>query len=325
MNPRSSAMKIALVGIGKIARDQHVPALAASHDWSLAATVSRQGSVDGVQAFDDFGSMLEARPDISTVSLCLPPVPRFTYAKAAILAGRHVMLEKPPGATLSECQALEAMAREAGVSIYATWHSREAAQVAPAKAWLKDKRIISLAVTWKEDVRRWHPGQAWIWEAGGLGVFDPGINALSIVTEILPDRFHLSAAELSFPENCQTPIAAALAFTHPHGPEMTADFDFRQEGEQTWSIDIMTDAGRLVLSDGGAKLVINGEEIAEGGSLDDSDDGSNPLLNGEYARLYDKMAKLVRTGGIDMDMAPMEHVADAFLIGRRLTVEPFHE
>ena len=78
MNPRSSAMKIALVGIGKIARDQHVPALAASHDWSLAATVSRQGSVDGVQAFDDFGSMLEARPDISTVSLCLPPVPRFS-------------------------------------------------------------------------------------------------------------------------------------------------------------------------------------------------------------------------------------------------------
>ncbi len=32
---------IALVGIGKIATDQHVPALAASDEWRLAATVSR--------------------------------------------------------------------------------------------------------------------------------------------------------------------------------------------------------------------------------------------------------------------------------------------
>ena len=30
------AMKIALAGIGKIARDQHVPSLAASNDWELA-------------------------------------------------------------------------------------------------------------------------------------------------------------------------------------------------------------------------------------------------------------------------------------------------
>jgi D-galactose 1-dehydrogenase len=36
-------LKLALVGIGKIAVDQHVPALRASADWELAATVSREG------------------------------------------------------------------------------------------------------------------------------------------------------------------------------------------------------------------------------------------------------------------------------------------
>ena len=40
-------MKIALVGIGKIAIDQHVPAIANSSHWELAATISRKGSVDG--------------------------------------------------------------------------------------------------------------------------------------------------------------------------------------------------------------------------------------------------------------------------------------
>jgi len=311
------ATRIALVGIGKIARDQHLPAIAASPDWDLAAAVSRQGVVEGVENFMDFDAMLAARPDIPVVSLCLPPVPRFAYAAAALRAGRHVMLEKPPGATLSECHALEAMAREAGVSLYATWHSREAAQVATAKAWLKTKSLKRLTVTWKEDVRRWHPGQAWIWEPGGLGVFDPGINALSILTEILPEPTHLRAAKLYFPENRETPIAADLDFAHSGGARLTAVFDWRQEGEQIWTIEAETAEGALKLLDGGARLEIDGVEQP-------APAGDGPL-GGEYPSLYGKMAALVARGGIDMDLSPMTHVADAFLIGRRVPTDPFHE
>ncbi|OCW56507.1 D-galactose 1-dehydrogenase [Hoeflea olei] len=311
------AYKIALAGIGKIARDQHVPAIAASPDWDLAATVSRHGSVDGVEAYDDLGAMLAARPDIEVVSLCMPPVPRFDYAKAAIAAGRHVMLEKPPGASLAECHALEAMARAAGVSIYATWHSREAAMVATAKAWLKDKTLESLHVIWKEDVRKWHPGQTWIWQAGGLGVFDPGINALSIVTEILPDPIHVTASELLIPENCETPIAASIDFAHPGGARVTAEFDFRKEGDQFWTIEIEAREGRLTLLEGGGALEIDGKAQTAGPATD--------ALTGEYPRLYANMARLVRAGGVDMDLAPLVHVADAFLLGRWITVDPFIE
>ncbi|MGL4320123.1 MAG: Gfo/Idh/MocA family protein, partial [Paracoccaceae bacterium] len=194
-------MKVALVGIGKIAVDQHVPAINASPDWELAATVSRKGSVDGVESLTSIEAMLVARPDISVVSLALPPVPRFEYARAALMAGRHVMLEKPPGATLAEIHALSAMAADRSRSLFATWHSRMAHAVAPAKAWLADKQIMSAHITWREDVRKWHPGQDWVFEPGGMGVFDPGINALSILTEILPAPVHLTKATLEFPAN----------------------------------------------------------------------------------------------------------------------------
>ena len=130
-------VRIALAGIGKIALDQHVPSIAASPDWELAATISRHGRIEGVEAFSDIDSLLSGRPDIEVVSLCMPPAPRFEYAAAALRAGRHVMLEKPPGATLAECVALEALAREKGVSLYATWHSRQAAQVENAGGWLR--------------------------------------------------------------------------------------------------------------------------------------------------------------------------------------------
>lgn len=304
---------IALVGIGKIARDQHIPAIAASSDWELAATVSRHGSVDGVEHFDDFAAMLQARPDIPVVSLCLPPVPRFEYAAAALRAGRHVMLEKPPGATLSECHALWDMAVEHDLTLFATWHSREAGMVAPAKAWLADKTLRRLRVIWKEDVRRWHPGQDWIFEAGGMGVFDPGINALSIVTEILPDPIHVTEATLHVPANRQAPIAVQMGFHHPTA-RVSADLDFLQTGEQTWTIAADTDQGAMTLIFGGSRMFVDGVEQP----------GADPdPMRAEYPRLYANMARLLSQGRSDVDLAPMRHVADAFTLGRRVAAPAF--
>ncbi len=301
-------MKVALVGIGKIALDQHVPAIAASEQWELAATCSRQGRVADVPAYTDFATLLAERPDIGVVSLCLPPVPRFDYAAAALRAGRHVMLEKPPGATLAEVHALQALAAERGLTLYATWHSRMAHAVAPARAWLADKRVTGARVIWREDVRKWHPGQDWVFEPGGMGVFDPGINALSILTHILPAPVHLIGADLEFPANRQTPIAAQLRFTGG----VTAEFDWRQTGPQTWDIEVETAEGRLALRMGGNLLEIDGQPAAGEGTI-----------MGEYPALYAQMAALVRDGRSDVDLAPMVHVADALTLGRRHVVEAF--
>ncbi|AMN54358.1 galactose 1-dehydrogenase [Labrenzia sp. CP4] len=301
---------MALVGIGKIARDQHIPAIAGNPDWQLEAAVSRHAGVDGIDHFQTIDELLEKRPDITTVSLAIPPQPRFEYAAKALKAGKHVMLEKPPGQSLAECYALEALARQHGVTLFATWHSRYADSVPALKAFLAERTLKRLKITWKEDVRRWHPGQEWIWEPGGMGVFDPGINALSILTEVLPYPVHLTGATLEFPANRATPIAAVLTFADPVGAEMSADFDWRQEGPQTWDIDVETDRGAAKLSLGGEKLEIDGEPVIQG-------------TNHEYANLYVRMADLVKSGTSDVDLSPMIHVCDAFSLGRRVTTDPF--
>src|SRR5690606_11619284 len=301
-------MKLALIGMGKIAHDQHLPALASSLDWTLAATVDREGQSDGQTTFISIEDMLRARPDIEAVSLCLPPVPRFLVAQAALSAVLHVMLEKPPGATLSEVHNLSVQARAQGLTLYTTWHSRAAAAVASAKAWLSGKKVRGGQITWREDVRKWHPGQDWILEAGGMGVFDTGINAMSILTEILPQPAHLTSAELEFPANRQAPIAARLTLTHG----IEADFDFRQEGRETWDMTLFTDEGQLTLRLGGNLLEINGEAA-----------GGEPTVMGEYPVLYARMAQLVRQRESEVDLSPLRLVADAFMLGRRTTVAPF--
>src|SRR5579862_5513997 len=123
--------------------------------------------------------MLKAMPTIEAVALCTTPQVRSALSRSALLQGKHVLLEKPPGVTVSEVLDLIKLAERQGVSLFASWHSRHAPGVEPARTWLAGRTARRVTVTWKEDVRVWHPGQRWIWEAGGLGVFDPGINALS--------------------------------------------------------------------------------------------------------------------------------------------------
>ena len=297
---------ICLVGIGEIAKSQHIPSIAASTDWTLAATVSRAGTVDGIPSFTDFDAMLAKRTDIRVVSLCLPPVPRYDYAKRAIAAGRHVMLEKPPGATIAEVQDLAARADAAGVTLFASWHSRMAKGVNAARAFLADKVVTSGHIDWKEHVTTYHPDQDWIFEPGGMGVFDPGINALSILTHVLPQPVHLQKAELKFPQNKFTPIAASLSFSC----DISMELDWLHEGDDQWEMTLHAGNDLVSLQDGGNRCVINNTQ-ADGDDLE------------EYPALYDHMAKLVAAGTSDVDLAPLVHVSDAMTLGRRVNVAPF--
>lgn len=92
-------------------------------------------------------------------------------------------------------------------------------------------------------------------------------------------------------------------------------FDFRQMGPQSWDIIVETDAGTLVLHDGGSRLVIDGvAQPVEAGEVE-----------GEYPNLYRRFAELIRRGESDVDLAPFRHVADAFMLGDRRIVEPFED
>jgi D-galactose 1-dehydrogenase len=307
-----SPIKLAIVGVGKIVHDQHVPAITANTDFALVASASRNNTIEGIPGFKSIEEMLAAMPEIEAVSLCMPPQYRYAAAHVALTAGKHVFLEKPPGATLSEVADLEALAAAKGVSLFTSWHSRYAPAVQPAKAYLAAHPPVHMQVTWKEDVRHWHPNQDWIWQAGGLGVFDPGINALSIVTEILPSLVFLTGATLEFPENRDAPIAAELHFKNAAGVPVRAEFDWRQTGKQSWDIVVGTAQGEVKLSDGGARLWIDGKE--------------QPLeKEAEYPSLYRRFAGLVKSGSSDVDVAPLRHVADAFMLGKRKVVDAFHD
>lgn len=306
--------KIAIIGMGKIAHDQHVPVIAKNPNFELAGVVSQRGvHPPDVPVFASSRELYDKIRTLDAVAICTPPAVRHALAREALAAGKHVLLEKPPTPTLAELSHLKAAAQSSKRVLFATWHSRFNAAVAEAKARLAANRIRSLDVEWKEDVRRWHPGQEWIWQPGGFGVFDPGINALSIVTAIMRSAIFVKSAELFVPRNRQTPIAARLGLDQADDPaaRLHAEFDWRETGEQSWNISIETADGRLLrLRNGGARLEIDGKLLVD----------APPA---EYEAIYERFAKLLASGESDVDAAPLRLVADAYMLGRRIEAEPF--
>lgn len=309
--------KIAIIGLGKIAIDQHVPSILANPAFELAAIVSGRGAtIHGLPSFRTQEALYEAMPEVKTVAFCSPPAGRFETVRTALLAGRDVLIEKPPAATLGEIAELAAIAEAERRIFFTTWHSRFNPAVEEARRRLAGRRLAKLAVDWREDVRRWHPGQAWIWEPGGFGVFDPGINALSIVTEIAPEPLFVTAARLEVPANRQTPIGVTMRFTTADPvPEadLGAVFDWRQEGEQSWTITAETTEGTVLrLTNGGARLAVNGDIVID-----------QPMQ--EYPRIYEMFARLLADEESHVDIRPLRLVADAFMLGERRMTDAFED
>ncbi len=81
------AFKLGIIGLGKIAQDQHLPCVAKNSDFELAAVVSSRGGHGDVPAFKTPAELFKSGVKLDAVSLCMPPEPRFAIARDALEAG----------------------------------------------------------------------------------------------------------------------------------------------------------------------------------------------------------------------------------------------
>jgi predicted dehydrogenase len=299
-------LKIGLIGFGTVAR-RHVDIIARSQQFDLCAIASTTPVMAGPDCpvFAGYGEMLADASMLDAVAICTPPGVRYDIARDALLAGKHVLLEKPPSITLGEIIALEQMARKMRLSIFAAWHSRFNGAVDIAKELLSGHQIRSIRINWLEDVERWHANQAWIWEPKGLGVFDAGINAISILTYLVPSPLIVTDSVMWSLPGRHTPIAARVDGRCKDGSaKLRIDLDWRTSEELREFHIECTDGTVLCLRQSGRSLEVDGVPlIAES--------------NQEYERLYAHFGLLIEQRTSDVDIEPMRLMADAFMIARQ--------
>lgn len=117
-------MKLGIVGSGKIVQE-FLPWLAASRAFEVAALCSTPRSADKAAALctqygvplhtTEYEQLLAA---VDTVYIALPNLLHTAYAKAALEAGRNVIVEKPLAPCASEAAALSALAHRKGCFLF---------------------------------------------------------------------------------------------------------------------------------------------------------------------------------------------------------------
>lgn len=115
-------LRLAVVGCGW-AGQRHAaayPAAGAVVVWAIDADPARAAAVaaahPGARTATSYHAALDD-PAVEAVDICLPHHLHAEAAVAAVAAGKHVLVEKPPAATLEQADRMIAAAEAAGVRL----------------------------------------------------------------------------------------------------------------------------------------------------------------------------------------------------------------
>jgi predicted dehydrogenase len=313
---------IGLIGYGEIGRLQHVRILASPptrHTFRLVAVADPRlphdlrlshGGLD-VTCHADYRELL-ARRDIDAVSVCTPTQTHYCIAAHALRAGKDVLLEKPPTMTVEELLRLQEIASGGGRVLYTAFHAIHHRAIEEVRARLATAEVTTVQIVWREDWRKWHSDQHWPWQAGGGGVFDPGINALSVLCYVLPDvTLEVTSAEFLVPSDADTPGTVKINFAFPNGSGQ-AFFNWLDETEEVWNITFTTKGDQIYLIENLSTLKKNGVVcVAE----QDEE---------EYVGVYERFSQLLAQRTSAVSTAELKFIENASHIATRHTVGPVH-
>lgn len=114
-------INVAMIGFGLSGRYLQTPFFIDNTDFELVSVVSSQvlprDQFPKLHQFPDIDSLLKDS-QIDLVSICSPNTTHYSYAKKALEAGKHVLVEKPVTATLDEAKDLFECAERCGKVLY---------------------------------------------------------------------------------------------------------------------------------------------------------------------------------------------------------------
>ncbi|KAF0957332.1 Gfo/Idh/MocA family protein [Rhodococcus sp. T7] len=190
----TDVFRIGVLGAGTIAEKAHLPGLLRQADVEIVAVCDVNGERARVVA-DRFGVPAAVSDpevlfdmDIDAITCCTPNATHAELATAALEAGKHVLLEKPPAVDVPSVRKIAAAARASGVVFMPLFNHRFREEVILARRLFVEGRIGSpyYARTTLCDRRGATPG--WITDqsrSGGGALIDLGVHHLDFLMYVL--------------------------------------------------------------------------------------------------------------------------------------------
>lgn len=237
-------VRFGLVGAGPWAADVHAPALAAHPGTELVAVWARRPAAAGGIA-QRHGCAVAADPDalfadVDAVAFAVPPGVQAELAARAARAGKHLLLDKPVGASVLDAEALVAAVDAAGVVSAVLLTLRYAPEVVE---WVTTART---AGDWATANATWYGGallagrfahSPWRHERGGL--VDVGPHTFDLLAATMGPIIRVLAAVRGDHDVCHVLLA------HESGATSTASLSIALPVDGAVGVTLYGKAGRL--------------------------------------------------------------------------------
>ena len=240
----SSPVRCAIIGYGRIGRLCHAITREASLPLSIVAVADPLPPTQAgpARVVSDYRQLFSA-PDVEAVIIATPPASHVEVARDALLAGRDVLLEKPPARTVGEAEELRELAGRSGRVLVYAFHAQHNPAVERAAAELKAATILQADIVFKENASRFHPPGSFAFAEGALR--DSGVNAISILTRLLPSTTTLSVthAELRVAGESAADTRAIVRFRFGNVGSGLVDVDTGYVGPEARQVTLRTSMG----------------------------------------------------------------------------------
>ncbi|HZG55986.1 oxidoreductase [Paenibacillus sp.] len=328
MTATAKVLNVGLIGYGFAGRAFHAPVIDAVPELKLAKVVERRSEASKarypwVTVVRDAGDLF-SDPDIDLVVVATPSTDHVTFAREALLAGKHVVVEKPFVPTAAEADALIELAKRQGLTLSVFQNRRWDGDFLTIRELLRQGRLGQLkACEFRWDVFSPKASGNWRDRAGpGTGVwYDLGVHFLdqalclfgmpeSIRGDIATQRDGCGAPDtfevmLRYADGLQVKLGSSrfVRIASPryalHGtlgsfvkygvdPQEAALIEGRTPRESGWGREPADRYGRLNVSDGDLRF-----------------DGVIETLPGNYANFYRNVYEHI-VGGADLAVKPEE-------------------
>jgi myo-inositol 2-dehydrogenase/D-chiro-inositol 1-dehydrogenase len=250
------AIKLGIIGCGRVAKERHLPALQHIPDAQVVAVadiktdrVHWMAERFGIERqFNDYRDLLDCA-DVEAVGILTPTASHAEIGLASLESGKHVLIEKPLALNLEECDQLIASAShfpyKVVVGFNLRWHRlvRRARKIIESGSLGRIKAVRSACTHYRlgEYAPAWHRKHS----LGGGVAFNEAVHHFDLWNYLLQTEveqvFSFSRPSIYYEDETHVTSASLR-----NGALATGIFTLRTSPNS--EVEIYGDAGRLYLS-----------------------------------------------------------------------------
>jgi D-galactose 1-dehydrogenase len=296
--------------MGRLLADERVPGL------TLTAVADFQ-AVDWTRSpvLPDYKDLL--RLPLDAVIIATPPELHYTIACDALQAGKHVFVEKPPTQTTGEAEKLGRLSGEVRKVLFFGYHAQYNSSVRRARNMLAQQSVQAVEAEFCEDVLQFHSPGSWVFKQGVLR--DSGINALSILTAVLPghDDWRVTAADFKPSGEAGADRKARIELSLGGQAKGLVLLDWEHHGKETRTLTFRTSGGTLTIDIAADRMYQNGVPLDPMPDPAPEADG----FHREYQAMLRDFAASLRSGHSSCGTTEVRLVEEAYRSARTKFVQ----